>query len=182
MRTSVLLLVFLAALARPLLSQQLSTPRTGPLIREFGPVFATDPVDLATPTDHVYRVVFDVSQAPEDAGTLNARIESLARFLNMHAAAGVPAENLQLALVLHGGAAKAVLDNATYKARFGADNADLPLLQALHAHGVRVLVCGQTAANRGLAKKDFAPGMELALSAMTALVLLQEDGYQLISF
>lgn len=168
--------------AGPLAAQALSTPSTGPIIADFGPVYQPDPLDIPTPTDHVFRVAFDVATSPEDAGALNPAIASLARFLNMHGAAGVPRENLHLALVLHGTAAKAVLTEESYRRRFGADNTNLPLLQALRAAGVRIIVCGQTAQARGLPRAEFAPGIELALSAMTAHALLQEQGYTLNPF
>jgi len=38
---------------------------------------------------------------------LNRSIESAARFLNMHARSGIPPQNLELAIVLHGSGARA---------------------------------------------------------------------------
>jgi len=152
------------------------------MIEEFGATFPTEELDFATPMGAPLRAVFDVALAPEDAGAVNPRIDTLARFLNMHGAAGVAESNMSLALVLHGGAAKAVLSDDAHRAQFGAPNANLPLLEAQHAHGVRIVLCGQSASSRGLRKADFVDGVELALSAMTALVALQADGYALIAF
>ena len=42
-------------------------------------------------------------------------------------------------------------------------------------HGVRFIVCGQSAASQGVAKSELIPGVELALSAMTAHALLQQQ-------
>ena len=155
---------------------------TGPLIEQFGPVYDVGRPDFATPTDLVYRAVFDVGPSPDAVDQVNPRIESLARFLNMHARAGVKPEQMKLALVVHGAAGKDMLSSAAYKSRFGVENPNAPLLAALRAQGVRVLLCGQTAAHKGFAREELAPGVELALSAMTALVALQADGYALISF
>ena len=155
---------------------------TGPVIEQFGPVYDIGRPDFPTPTNLVYRAVFDVGPSPEAADQVNPRIESLARFLNMHARAGVKPEQMKLALVVHGAAGKDMLSSAAYKSRFGVENPNAPLLAALRSQGVRVLLCGQTAVHKGFAREELAPGVELALSAMTALVALQADGYELISF
>jgi len=158
------------------------SPQKGPVIDQFGPVYDVDSPDFVTPTDMTYRAVFDVAQSPEAADQLNPRIESLARFLNMQARAGLKPEQLRLALVVHGAASKDMLSTAAYKARLGVDNPNAPLLAALQSKGVRVVLCGQTAAYRGYLRQELAPGVEIALSAMTALVVLQSEGYELIAF
>ena len=158
------------------------SPRTGPVIEAFGPVYDVDSPDFVTPTGMTYRAVFDVALSPEAADQLNPRIESLARFLNLQARAGVKPEQLKLALVVHGAAGKDMLSTAAYKSRFGVDNPNAPLLAALQASGVRVILCGQTAAHRGFSRQDLAPGVQIAASAMTALVVLQSEGYELIAF
>lgn len=170
------------ALGSPLAGQRQVESRTGPVIDAFGPVYRVDHPDFVTPVDREYRVAFEVADAPEAVDQVNRRIETLARFLNMHAQAGVPAENMHLALVLHGGSGKYALSDAAYEQRYGVPNPNLELIDALHTAGVRVILCGQTAAARGFPREDLAPSVELALSAMTALVVLQADGYQLISF
>jgi intracellular sulfur oxidation DsrE/DsrF family protein len=154
----------------------------GPVIEQFGPVYDVDSPGFVTPTSMTYRAVFDVATSQEAAGQLNPRIESLARFLNMQARAGVKPEQVKLALVVHGAASKDMLSNAAYKIRFGVDNANVPLLAALQSKGVRLILCGQTAAHQEFSRQELAPGVELALSAMTALVVLQSEGYALISF
>lgn len=155
---------------------------TGPVISAFGPVYPIAEPGFPARPDHVYRVVFDVGDTPAAANARNAKIETVARFLNLHARAGVPPENMQLALVLHGAAGRATLQNAPYRERFGVDNPDLALLEALHEAGVEIYLCGQTAAHRGLATEELAPPVELALSAMTVLATLQNEGFALIAF
>ncbi len=162
-------------------AQALSTPQMGPVIDDFGPVFAVPDADFA-PTDLQYKLVFDVAEGSSEPSQVNRRIVTLARFLNMHAQAGVPRANMELALVLHGTAGKDALDNAAFKARFGVDNPNLPLIQALADAGVDIYLCGQTAYSRGLPKDELAGPVQLALSAMTALAALQAEGYGLIAF
>jgi intracellular sulfur oxidation DsrE/DsrF family protein len=154
----------------------------GPLIKNFGAVADINSVDFPVDTQRMHRVVFDLSTSPDDPEAVNRGIETLARYLNMHARAGVPAGNMQLALVVHGAAGKDVLNNAAYQQRLQVDNPNLPLLNALATAGVKTYICGQTAAYRGYAKKELAAVTDLALSALTVLEELQHQGYSLIAF
>ena len=88
----------------------------------------------------------------------------------MHTAAGIPRENIQLAVVVHGQATNDLLTPEAYAARFdGAENPNAPLIVALASEGVRIIPCGQSAAGLGLDETaDLLPGVEVALSAMTA--------------
>ncbi len=157
-------------------------PVTGPVITGYGPHYPIAAPGFATVTDGHYRVAFDIARSDQDANTVNPRIETAARFLNMHAANGVSPTRMQLALVIHGAAAADVLSDSAYQHRNGIANPNAPLIAQLTAAGVEFIVCGQTAAHRGFSANEFAPGVELALSAMTAMVTLQNDGYALIQF
>jgi len=154
----------------------------GPIIKNFGPAANVVPSDFPVDTKRLHKVVFDVSKSPEDPEAVNSGFETLARYLNMHARAGVPAENMQLVLVVHGGAGKDVLNNAAYQKRLQVDNPNLPLLRELAAAGVKTYICGQTAAYRGYDKNELAEVAGQALSALTVLEELQHQGYSLIAF
>ena len=162
------LLAPLALLASPVAAQDAPA---SPVPAEFGPVAA---VEGATPlpADVRFKVAFDTAQRTD--GELNRTMVSAARFLNMHAAAGVPVDRQQLAVVVHGLAVRDVTTEAA--------GPNAPLVAALIAAGARVIVCGQSAASLNVAKSDLLPGVELALSAMTAHALLQQDGYTLNPF
>ena len=162
-------------------AQALGPSATGPAIEGFGPVFKVENPDFATPMGE-YKLVFEVALGAERPDQLNSHIESLARFLNMSAQAGVPRENLKLALVLHGTAAKDALDHAGYRERYDIDNPNYDLIQALHGFGVQVILCGQSQMSRGLRRDRLAPGVQVALSAMTALATLQNRGYIRVTF
>jgi intracellular sulfur oxidation DsrE/DsrF family protein len=154
----------------------------GPVLEDFGPVYYNGPVDLVTPLDRDYKGLFEVADAPDEPDARSAAIETAARFLNMHAQAGVPRERLGAAVVLHGAAARYALSNAAYRERYEVDNPNLPLIDALRSVGARIVICGQSAAARGYAKEELAAPVELALSAMTAVKVLQDEGYQIVSF
>ncbi len=171
-----------AALVAPgALAQAIGTPQAGPVIEEFGAVFDVPGIDWEAP-DVEYRAVFDVRDPAESPGERNRSIETVARYLNMHSRAGVPREKLHAVLVLHGGAAKGALRDDAYRERFGTANPDRELIEAINEAGAEVILCGQSAMSRGFPAADLAPGVRLALSAMTALVAYQQQGYSLIAF
>ena len=100
----------------------------------------------------------------------------------MHAQAGVPAENMKVALVLHGRAAKDALSNEAYTTKYKAKNPNAGLITALSDAGVEVYVCGQSYKSRGLPLDGLSSDVKLSLSALTALVEYQEKGYKVINF
>lgn len=172
------LLLPLAFLSAPAVAQDAPSPfGPGPLIAEYGSIA---PVEGHTPIppDTEFKVAFDT--AAPGGKELNRTLESAARFLNMHIAAGVPAERMRLAVVVHGRALGDVIKAGG--AGEGSANPNAPLVAALLAHGTRIIVCGQSAAGLGVTKDDLLPGVEMALSAMTAHALLQQEGYTLNPF
>lgn len=150
----------------------------GPLLENFGAVASVEN-QMPIPAGTVFRVAFDVS-TPADVGELNRNLVSAARFLNMHAAAGIAPEDLHLAIVVHGGAVQDVTLGSHYTP--GVEPANAELVAALVAHGVQIYVCGQSAAYHDVDAEDLLPGVTMALSAMTAHALLQQDGYTLNPF
>ncbi|WOX04349.1 DsrE family protein [Microbulbifer pacificus] len=150
---------------------------TGPVVENFGAV--ADVVQSVPLTGKErFKVVFDAAEQGEE-GKRNRKFESLARFLNMQARAGVKPEQIELALVVHGGAGFDVVNSAAFQKKFQRDNPNAELLAALQKHKVRVILCGQSAAFNGIENDDLLPGVEMALSAMTAHALLQQQGYTL---
>lgn len=144
----------------------------GPLIPDYGPIAPVE-YSMPIPEGTQFRVAFDTATGADD-DELNSTLTSAARFLNMHVAAGVPVGDIRLAVVVHGGA---VSDVTTAGAGANTD-----LVAALLAHEVRVIVCGQSAAWYSVTPEDLLPGVEMALSAMTAHALLHEQGYSLNPF
>jgi intracellular sulfur oxidation DsrE/DsrF family protein len=94
--------------------------------------------------------------------------------------AGVDQGRLRTVVVLHGQATRAALSKAAYEERYGEPHPDAELLRQLAAAGVRLVVCGQSAAAFGFRREELAPDVQMSLSALTALVTLQSDGFALI--
>jgi len=157
-------------------------PVTGPAVEGYGPVYpvADDAFNLAS--DRHYKVSKDLSSSDEDNSKLNRGLESVARFLNMQARSGTPMNQLDMAVIVHGRAAKDLLTDEAYQSRFGVSNPNTELLAGLEKAGVAIYLCGQTAAYRGFDDKELNASVTMALSAMTAHVQLQTEGYTLIPF
>jgi intracellular sulfur oxidation DsrE/DsrF family protein len=161
-------------------SSQADEPSLGPVIEGYGPTFPIDERDVLLEEGAVYRAVFDVAAYSDDLGSLSARLNSVARFLNMHGRNETPVESMQLAVVLHGAAVKNVLSHDAYRARYKMDNPNLELVGHLHDAGVRFYVCGQSMTFGGVDKSEIVDQVQVALSAMTMLTVLQNDGYALL--
>ncbi len=155
---------------------------TGPIIMDYGAVYKIPNPEFKTNVTSEFKVVFDVFASPEDPNMLNRSIETAARFLNMHGQAGVPAEQLQVALVVHGKAALDLLSTTAYAKRYDVANPNEELIQQLITNNVAVILCGQSAHSRGIDTNELISGVQRSLSAMTALIQLQNQGYQLIKF
>jgi len=153
----------------------------GTVFPNFGKV-ATVEADMTIPKRAKFKILFDAgSGAP--SGELNRTLTSAARFINMHAEAGVAEKNMKIAAVFHGSASFDVTKDDYYGNKHeGSSNANAALIKALTDKGVRVILCGQSAAFHGITNEDLLPGVEMALSAMTAHALLQQEGYTLNPF
>lgn len=150
----------------------------GPEDFQLGPVFDFGPVatidsDIPPTKRTKLKLSFDTAKPSED-GKINRTLESAARFINMHVEAGVPQKNIDVAVVVHGKASFDLVDKA--------DNPNVSAIKALTKEGVRIILCGQSAAYHGIKKEALAPGVEMALSAMTAHALLQQKGYAVNPF
>jgi intracellular sulfur oxidation DsrE/DsrF family protein len=154
----------------------------GPVITEYGEVFQVANPGFPTNTSHTFRAIFDVMNGQEDKSQRNLYFESVARFLNMHAQAGVPPEQLHAVLVVHNVASADLLTDEFYRERFGYDNPNSAMLRALMDAGVEVIFCGQSSLSRNIPIEHTVPGVKLALSAMTALIQYQDQGYRLIKY
>ncbi len=156
--------------------------KSGPIIENYGKVWTVENPDFKVNKNTTFKAVFDIMNSPEDSSQLNTSIETAARFLNMHAQSGVPLAQLKVALVVHNKASKDVITSKAYKAKYGVDNPNEDLLKVLMEAGAQVIFCGQSSASRGYPKEDLIDGVQLSLSAMTALIQLQDDNYRLIKF
>ncbi|MEO9892555.1 DsrE family protein [Aurantibacter sp.] len=174
LKSIVLILILLGSTAC------ISAQKTGPVIKDYGKVWKIDHLDFKTNKSNTFKALFDVSYSPEDKMKLNGSLETAARFLNMHVQDGVPLEQIKVALVVHGNSSKDLLNSKAYKAKYGVVNPNEKMLKDLMNVGVDIVFCGQTFSSLGYLRNDLIPGVQISLSAMTALIQFQEDEYRTV--
>ncbi|MEE4108382.1 MAG: DsrE family protein [Halieaceae bacterium] len=145
----------------------------GGLIPAYG-LIAEVPDAAPLPPDTTFKLAIDVVEGGEP-GKVNGKFVTAAAFLNLQHANGIPPENVEIALVVHGPAHRDILTDKAY----GGVNPNADLLAALQKYQVSVYYCGQSGVARDVAAKDLLPGVEVTHSATTTHVLLQQQGFAL---
>jgi len=150
-----------------------------PQIARYGGVV---PVPGATePPRRGTKIVFDIT-ADGKPEQLNQGLESVARYLNLNASAGFKPSEVKLALVLHGPATLAALNDGAYaKHTASTQNPNLELIRELKACGVELFVCGQSLARNNFSPAEVTGELSVAASAMTVNANKQLDGYSYLS-
>ena len=83
----------------------------GKIIPNYGETLEVPEIDIKTDVSAEFKVIFDVAQSSDDKSIINKYIVTAARFLNMHADAGMDKSQLKVAMTIHGGAWQDVLNN-----------------------------------------------------------------------
>lgn len=112
---------------------------------------------------------------------LNAAIEKVAKYVNIFAGAGKEPAAAEISIVLHGEATLAVLNDEAYAAKFKTiGNPNAALLRELHEQGVTIYVCGQSLLSKGGKPEETLVFVDVAVSALTAVVNQQMDGFSVV--
>lgn len=143
-----------------------------PRIQGHGGVYAL-PGEPEMPAEGA-RLAMDVTTGDYDGG-VNKGLARAARYVNLFALSGV--KDARVAIVMHGGATKESLDDDAYQERFGKANPNRDLMRQLREAGAEIVVCGQSMMHNGFDPKQMTPEVGLALSAATALLTRQMQGY-----
>lgn len=146
-----------------------------PQIKDHGGVFKLP--EAAQQPRSGSKIAVDITQSSEP-NALNPAIEKVARFVNLYAGGGKDPATVDIALVFHGDATLAVLNDDAYKSTYQTEgNPNLALLRDLHHAGMQMYVCGQSLHGKGKTPDDVAVFVDTAVSAMITNVNLQSDGY-----
>lgn len=170
------------ALLTLLVGQVGAQQQTGPVIMKGG---AHSPVPNATfpaPADQVYKISWDINVGAAKPSDANANFDVPARFVNQAAVLGIPRGNVQVAVVVHGSAGEELLTNDEYRARKGVDNPNIAFLEEMSKAGVRIILCGQTAANKKMPRDKILPFVLVAPSAAFAHAVLHQQGFTVNPF
>ena len=154
------------------------TKWVNPTIQEAGAVVSL-PESAMQPSKSIdYKVVFNVTGGGGN-DKINPGLERVARAVNIFTSAGVPTSHLHFVAVIHGPATPSVLDNAHYREKFSIDNPNLKLISELSRAGVKVVVCGQALAHNKFAHDWVNREIEITLSAISDVIILEQQGYVL---
>ena len=177
LRITFTLIAFLLLLAPALPAQEKVTP-----VVPFGGIYAIPEATVTPDPSLEYKLAIDVVSGSEVPDSLAAGLYNVARMLNLLSVGGVPDENVEVVLAIHGGATFAVVNDAAYREQYGTDNPNLPLIRALKEAGVKVTVCGQSLIGRGIPTDAVAEEVEVATSMLTTVAMYQMRGYGLLRF
>lgn len=126
-----------------------------------------------------YKAMFVIDSNDEDPQKVNYGFKYVALAVNAFASAGVPTSQLKFMVIIRG-AAPVVLDNTQYQNQFHTDNPNLKLIHELEAAGVRIVVCGQSVAGYHYSYSWIDTSVKVALSGLSTIIILQQQGYALI--
>lgn len=113
-------------------------------------------------------------EAPKE---INGGLSEVARKINLHVAAGIPAKNISVVVAVHAGAIFAFLNNEQYKRKYKIDNPNISFIKELQDLGVNFIMCGQAMTFLKIEDENLVPGIKLALTAQTVLSTYQQKGY-----
>ena len=148
-----------------------------PAIAKYGPVHPLPHAAVQPNKEHVYKALFDVTSGAKDPSKPEPGLGHVARAVNVFASAGVPLSHLHFVAILHGPATPAILNNEAYKKKYGVDNPNIPLIDALRKAGVHVDVCGQALADLGIEHSEVYKNVRIDLSALATTIIYGDMGY-----
>ncbi|MES1926171.1 hypothetical protein T31B1_12654 [Salinisphaera sp. T31B1] len=151
-----------------------------PAIKDYGGIKPLPDAVNQPSTDARHKAVFDVTKAAKSPDQPNPGLEHVARAVNVFASAGVPVDKLDFVAVVHGPATPSILNDAQYQEQFGQANPNTALIAALRKAGVTVHVCGQALAEHAFDQSWVDDDVDVALSALSDLVIYGERGYALV--
>jgi intracellular sulfur oxidation DsrE/DsrF family protein len=151
-----------------------------PVIKSGGQIHPLPNAAVQPDRNQVYKTVFSVTKGASDPKDVNDALDHVARAVNVFASAGVPLDHLKFVVIVHGPALPLVLDNAHYQKRFNVDNPNLKLIHELKAAGVEIVVCGQALAAMKYDAAEVNPDIKVALSALSTIIIYQQQGYALM--
>jgi intracellular sulfur oxidation DsrE/DsrF family protein len=104
-------------------------------------------------------------------------LAEIGRIINLHVAAGIPKENLDIVLVIHGPSLNTLLTNENYKKKFNVDNPNLDVLKQLIELNAKLIACSQAELYFNIPREEMIPDVKNALSAQVAMSNYQLKGY-----
>ena len=132
--------------------------------------------------NRIYKAVYDATKAPKEPSQILPALNMAGSELNALGVCGIPANHAKFVIVFHGAAINGILDNSTYREKYGIDNPNMKILTGLKKAGVKLFVCGQNLLADNIDFKTLSPDVTIASDALIVLMTFQNEGYALMSF
>lgn len=128
-----------------------------------------------------YKLVFKVSAKNPDSisNEISRSFDEVARILNLHVAAGIPAYKLHPVIVIQGAALESVMNNDAFNKNHSFDNPNISMIKDMVRTGAKFISCGQSMAFQEIKRENLLPDVKVAISARTAISGYQAQGYVL---
>ncbi|MFO7847177.1 MAG: DsrE family protein [Balneolaceae bacterium] len=152
-----------------------------PVVQNFGGIYEI-PGSTNPDPDLEYNIVIDLKTLQQNKEEINPGLNNVARMMNLHGLGGVSSENLNVVVVVHGGATETILTGDGYRKKNGAEHPNLKLIQALIDAEAEIYVCGQSLISRGFEEKEVNHDVSIGLSMLTVVTEHMHKGYQLLVF
>lgn len=154
--------------------------RVNPVVKSISVFDVPDAV--VKPDPHVrYQIVIDLRDNA-DPKAMNEGLYNVARLINLHVSGGVPKENLDVVVVIHGDATFTLTDSKAYEKKYKETNPNLDLYKELAEAGTTLVVCGQSLLARNVDRSTLIPEVKIATSALTTVTTYQLKGYAYLKF
>lgn len=152
-----------------------------PIIKNYGTIYEIE--GAVNPDSEIeYKIVVDLKTLQRDKESINPGLNNVARMLNLHGLGGVKAENLNVAVAIHGGATDVILNNEAYQKKYELDNPNLQLIDELKEAGVELYVCGQSLIARNYEHEEVNQQIKIGLSMLTVVTTYMHKGYHQMVF
>jgi accessory colonization factor AcfC len=136
--------------------------------------------DTSTPLTarSVIRIVHDV-QDDEWESRVGKGLARIRKLVEDYKSLGIPPSQVNVAVILHGGAAYWALKDEPYSAFVAKEvgNPNSTLIHDLVTSGISVEVCAQAMKHHGWARTDILPGVKIVAGVCPRVVELERQGY-----
>lgn len=156
--------------------------RVNPVIQTAGSVFEIPDATVLPDPALTYKIVIELVSSSDNPKEISQALNNVARLINLHVLGGVPKENLDIVVVIHGEATYTLTDSKTYENRYKTPNPNLALYKELDEAGVTLVACGQSLQARKVDRATLIPQIKIATSMLTTVTTLQLKGYAFIKF
>ena len=156
--------------------------RINPVMKKSGGIFdVPDAVEKPDPKMK-YDIVIELFSAPDNPKEVNQALNNVSRLINLHVMGGVPKENLNVVVAIHGEATYSITDSKTYEKKYDCPNPNIDVYKELAEKGVKLFVCGQSLVARKVDRPTIIPEIKIATSMLTVVTTHQLKGFAYLKF